>query len=80
MSKQLVKYPNCPCRVRKYQYFRREYRNSTFHLFRQCIECGNVARSPLKQADYDRQWIDSLPLLQNREKNREKNHDDDTFS
>ena len=61
-----VKYPNCDCGVQKYEYFRRHYRNGSDHLFRRCPECGRVAQSPMKQNDYDRNWIQSLPLLRKR--------------
>ena len=62
-----VKYPKCACEVNKYDYFRREYRNGRHHLFRQCPKCGEVAQSPMKPDEYDRNGILNPSLLRKRE-------------
>ena len=59
----MSKYPKCECRVTRFDYFRRRYRNGTLHLVRQCPECGKVAQNPMKQAEYDRNWVEGLPIL-----------------
>ena len=32
---------------------------------RKCPQCGKVAQNPMKTAEYDRNWIDSLPVMEN---------------
>ena len=61
----MSKYPNCECRTTRFDYFRKRYRNGTSHLVRQCPECGKVAQNPMRQDGYDRNWVSSLPILEN---------------
>ena len=57
------KHPNCECETKKYTYFRKRYRNQTLHLIRQCAECGKAAQNPMRQDEYDRSWVESLPVM-----------------
>ena len=59
------KYPQCKCTTKKYDYFRKRYRNNTLHLIRKCPVCGKVAQNPMRQQEYDRAWVDSLPVQEN---------------
>ena len=59
----MSKYPKCECRATRFDYFRKLYKNGTLHLMRQCPQCGKVAQNPMKQQEYDRNWIDGLPIL-----------------
>ena len=59
----MSKYPKCECRTTRFDYFRKRYRNGTLHLVRQCPECGKVAQNPMRQDEYDRGWIDGLPIM-----------------
>ena len=52
------KHPNCECKTTRYQYFRKQYKNKSLHLMRRCIECGKTASSPMRQSDYDNNWIE----------------------
>ena len=61
----MSKYPKCECRTTRFDYFRKRYRNGTLHLVRQCQECGKVAQNPMKQQEYDRAWVDGLPVIEN---------------
>ena len=61
----MSKYPKCLCNTKKFDYFRKRYRNNTLHLMRQCPDCGKVAINPLRQDEYDRAWVDGLPVLEN---------------
>ena len=58
------KHPNCECQEKRFDYFRKRYRNQTLHLIRQCAECGKTAQNPMKQADYDTNWVDTLPIIE----------------
>ena len=59
----MSKYPNCRCRQEKFRYFRKRYRNGTLHLMRRCLQCGKTAPNPMRQDEYDRNWIDGLPVI-----------------
>ena len=59
----MSKYPNCECRAPRFDYFRKRYRNGSLHLVRQCPQCGKVGPNPLRQDEYDRNWIDGLPVI-----------------
>ena len=59
------KHPKCECAQKRYTYFRKRYRNQTLHLIRQCAECGKAAQNPMRQADYDTNWVDTLPVMEN---------------
>ena len=61
----MSKFPNCDCQTKKYDYFRKRYRNNTLHLMRQCPQCGKIAQNPMRQDEYDRAWVDGLPVLEN---------------
>ena len=61
----MIKYPTCECNQQRYDYFRKRYRNGTLHLMRQCPQCGAIAQNPMKQAEYDRAWVDGLPVIEN---------------
>ena len=61
----MSKYPTCECRTTRFDYFRKRYRNGSLHLMRQCPECGKVAQNPMKQQEYDRAWVDGLPVIEN---------------
>ena len=50
----MSKYPKCECNTKKFDYFRKRYRNKTLHLMRQCPQCGKVAINPMRQDEYDR--------------------------
>ena len=55
------KYPKCECGKTRFDYFRKRYRNGTLHLVRQCPEFSKVAQNPMRQQEYDRNWVESLP-------------------
>ena len=61
----MSKYPQCKCDTKKFDYFRKRYRNKTLHLMRQCPQCGKVAINPMRQDEYDKAWVDGLPILEN---------------
>ena len=61
----MSKHPTCPCTQKRFDYFRKRYRNKTLHRIRQCAECGKTAQNPMKQADYDTNWVDTLPVMAN---------------
>ena len=58
-------YPKCECNTIKYEYFRKRYRNGTLHLMRKCPSCGKIAQNPMPQREYDKGWVDSLPIMTN---------------
>ena len=57
------KHPKCECAQKRYTYFRKRYRNQTLHLIRRCTSCGKPAQNPMRQDEYDRNWIDGLPVI-----------------
>ena len=57
------KHPNCECTQKRFDYFRKRYRNQTLHLIRRCAECGKTAQNPMRQDEYDRSWVDTLPIM-----------------
>ena len=59
----MSKHPKCECAQKRYDYFRKRYRNQTLHLIRRCAECGKTAQNPMRQDEYDRNWIDTLPII-----------------
>ena len=59
----MSKYPKCKCNAKRFDYFRKRYRNGTLHLVRQCPGCGKVAQNPMRQAEYDKIWVDGLPRV-----------------
>ena len=59
----MSKYPSCNCGATRFDYFRKRYRNLSLHLVRQCPQCGKVGANPLRQEEYDRNWIDGLPVI-----------------
>ena len=59
----MSKYPNCQCGSPRFEYFRKRYRNGSLHLIRRCPECQKVAQNPMRQDEYDRSWVDGLPIL-----------------
>ena len=59
------KHPNCGCAQKRYEYFLKRYRNQTLHLIRRCAECGKTAQNPMRQDEYDRSWVESLPVMEN---------------
>ena len=61
----MSKYPSCQCGATRFDYFRKRYRNGTLHLMRQCPQCGRIAPNPMKQQEYDRNWVDGLPVMDN---------------
>ena len=61
----MSKYPNCDCGTTRFDYFRKRYLNGTLHLVRQCPQCQKVAPNPMKQQEYDRAWVDGLPVMEN---------------
>ena len=61
----MSKYPNCECQTTRFDYFRKRYRNNTLHLMRQCPQCGKTAQNPMRQDEYDRVWVDGLPVMEN---------------
>ena len=63
----MSKYPNCECPTTKFEYFRKKYRNGSLHLVRQCPQCGKIAQNPMRQDEYDRAWVDGLPIMENGE-------------
>ena len=58
------KHPTCPCTQKRYEYFLKRYRNKTLHLIRRCAECGKPAQNAMTQADYDVNWINTLPIIE----------------
>ena len=66
MSRQLSnKHPKCECGTTRFSYFRRRYKNGTFHMFRKCPSCQKVAQNALRQDEYDVNWVDTLPVMEN---------------
>ena len=61
----MSQYPNCRCETKRFDYFRKRYRNGTLHLMRRCPQCGRIAPNPMKQQEYDRNWLDGLPVMEN---------------
>ena len=61
----MSKYPQCECDATRFEYFRRRYRNGTLHLMRRCPQCGRIAPNPMKQQEYDLNWVDGLPVMDN---------------
>ena len=61
----MSKYPTCECAQKRYDYFRKRYRNGTLHLIRHCGLCGKPAQNPMRQDDDDRAWVESLPVMAN---------------
>ena len=61
----MSKYPTCQCAQKRYDYFRKRYRNGTLHLIRRCTSCGKPAQNPMRQHEYDRTWVESLPVMAN---------------
>ena len=59
----MSKYPACNCRTTRFDYFRKRYRNQTLHLIRRCGSCGKAAQNPMRQDEYDRNWVDTLPVI-----------------
>ena len=59
------KHPNCECQEKRYEYFRKRYRNQTLHLIRRCAECGKTAQNCMPMRDYDRAWVETLPIMEN---------------
>lgn len=59
----MSKHPTCPCNQKRFDYFRKRYRNGTLHLIRRCGSCGKAAQNPMRQDEYDRNWVESLPVL-----------------
>ena len=57
------KHPKCECAQKRYTYFLKRYRNQTLHLIRRCAECGKTAQNPMRQDEYDRNWIEALPIM-----------------
>ena len=58
------KHPACECQEKRYSYFRRRYRNGTLHLLRKCEACGKIAPNAKTQQDYDKNWVDTLPIVE----------------
>ena len=61
----MSKYPTCNCRATRFEYFLKRYRNQTLHLIRRCAECGKASQNPMRQDEYDRSWVESLPVMVN---------------
>lgn len=61
----MSKYPSCQCGTEKYDYFLKRYRNATLHLMRKCPLCGKAAQNAMRQDEYDRHWIEGLPIVEN---------------
>ena len=61
----MSKYPNCECGTKRFDYFRKRYKNNTLHLMRRCPQCQKVAQNPMRQDEYDKNWIDGLPMMEN---------------
>ena len=59
----MSKYPACKCNSTRFDYFRRRYRNGTLHQIRRCVSCRKAAQNPMRQDEYDRAWVDSLPPM-----------------
>ena len=57
------KYPQCECKTTRFSYFRRRYRNGTLHLMRKCRACGKTGQNPMRQGDYDTNWIETLQIV-----------------
>ena len=60
----MSKHPKCECETKKYTYFLKRYRNKTLHLIRRCAECGKTAQNPMRQQDYDKNWVSTLPIVE----------------
>ena len=61
----MSKYPRCECQTKKYDYFKKRYRNGALHMFRKCSSCGKVAQNAMSQSDYDANWVSELPVSEN---------------
>ena len=61
----MSKYPRCECQTKKYDYFRKCYKNGTLHMFRKCPSCEKVAQSAMSQSDYDANWVSELRVSEN---------------
>ena len=61
----MSKFPNCLCGTTRFDYFRKRYRNGTLHLMRRCPQCEKVAQNPMPKREYDRAWVDGLPVIEN---------------
>ena len=59
------KHPKCDCGTKKYDYFKKIYRNGTLHMFRKCPSCQKVAQNAMSQGDYDANWVNELPVSKN---------------
>ena len=59
----MSKYPNCQCGSPRFEYFRKRYRNGSLHLMRRCPQCEKVAQNAMRQDEYDRNWVDTLPVI-----------------
>ena len=59
------KYPRCECKVSRFDYLRKRYKNGTLHMFRKCPSCQKVAQNAMAQADYPAEWVGSLPISEN---------------
>ena len=60
----MSKYPQCECKTTRFSYFRRRYRNGSLHLLRKCEACGKTGQNAMTQADYDANWVDTLPIVE----------------
>ena len=57
--------PNCECKEKRFDYLRRRYKNGTLHMFRKCPSCDAVAQNAMRQDEYDANWVDGLPVMEN---------------
>ena len=61
----MSKYPNCNCGTTRFDYLRKRYKNGTMHLMRRCPACQAIAQNAMRQEDYDKRWVESLPVMRN---------------
>ena len=61
----MSKYPNCNCSTTRFDYLRKRYKNGTMHLMRRCPACQAIAQNAMRQEDYDKRWVESLPVMRN---------------
>ena len=61
----MSKYPNCNCGTTRFDYLRKRYKNGTLHLVRRCATCQAIAQNAMRQDDYDKRWVESLPVMRN---------------